>query len=485
MTADSATPPSERPSTQTFWSTLRAAIRGTDEDMTSVPLKRAVLLLSVPMVLEMSMESLLTIVDMLFVSRLGADAVATVGLTEAMLSIIYALAMGMAAAATAIIARKTGEKDAEGASNAAAQVIGVGVLVSAVVGAIGALLAPKLLELMGANANIVATGATYTATMLGGSVTIFLLFVINAAFRGAGDAAISMRTLWIANALNMVLSPCLIFGVGPFPKMGVTGAAVATTISRGVGVAYQVAMLLGKSRRLVVLRRHVTLQLAVVTEVVKVALGASFQTLVETASWLGLVRILSLHGSEALAGYTFAIRVAIFVLLPCWGLGNAAATLVGQNLGAKLPDRAKEAVTTIARYNVGFLGIVSVVFIALAHPLIRMFTDVPLIEDYGVQCLRITALGFLFFGYGMVAIQAFNGAGKTSIPMGVNIVCFWGVKIPVAYVLSEVLGFGPLGVFIAIAVAYSTQAILAGVLFHRGRWASPPPSNGEAAPAPA
>lgn len=485
MTADPATP-SEAPK-ESLWTTLRAAVRGTDDDMTRVPLERAVLLLAVPMVLEMSMESLLTVVDMLFVSKLGADAVATVGLTEAMLSIIYALAMGMSAAATALISRKTGEKDPEGASNAAVQVIGMSVALAAIVGGVGAAFAPQLLGLMGAEPGLVATGAGYTAVMLGGSVTIFLLFVINAAFRGTGDATVSMRTLWLSNLLNMALSPCLIFGLGPFPRMGVTGAAVATTISRGVGVAYQLFMLLGGKRRLVVLARHVKVQLDVVREVLRVSVGASFQTLIETASWLGLVRILSLHGSEALAGYTFAIRIAIFVLLPCWGLGNAAATLVGQNLGAKQPDRAKRAVRTIAKYNVAFLGAVSVVFVAFAHPLIRLFTTDPVIEAYGVECLRIVALGFLFFGYGMVAIQAFNGAGKTATPMLVNIACFWGVKIPLAYVLSEVVGWGPRGVFVAIAIAYSSQAVLAGILFQRGKWAEAPPEppEGAATPAPA
>lgn len=480
--ADGSALPAQK---ESLWSTFRAAVRGTDDDMTRVPLQRAVLLLAVPMVLEMSMESLLTIVDMLFVSRLGADAVATVGLTEAMLSILYALAMGMSAAATAIIARKTGEKDAEGASNAAVQVIGLSVLLSAVIGGVGAAFAPQLLGLMGAEPAVVGIGSGYTAVMLGGSATIFLLFVINAAFRGTGDATMSMRTLWISNVLNMALSPCLIFGLGPFPRMGVTGAAVATTISRGVGVAFQLFMLFGGKRRLVVLRRHVVVQASVIAEVVKIAVGASFQTLIETASWLGLVRILSLHGSAALAGYTFAIRIAIFVLLPCWGLGNAAATLVGQNLGAKEPERARKSVTTIARYNVAFLGAVSVVFVALAHPLIRMFTDDARIEDYGVECLRIVALGFLFFGYGMVAIQAFNGAGKTAIPMVVNLVCFWGVKIPLAYVLSEIVGWGPRGVFVAIAIAYSCQAVLAGTLFHRGRWATVPSDESAPSPAPA
>lgn len=497
MTSDPATPSPEpqssgSPDSASLWATIRAAVRGTDDDMTRVPLKRAVLLLSVPMVLEMSMESLLTIVDMLFVSKLGADAVATVGLTEAMLSIIYALAMGMAAAATAIIARKTGEKDGEGASNAAVQVIGVSVCIAAVIGAIGAVLAPRMLALMGAEPNVVATGSTYTAIMFGGSATIFLLFVINAAFRGTGDATVSMRTLWVSNALNLVLSPCLIFGLGPFPAMGVTGAAIATTVSRGVGVAYALTLMFGGKRRLVVLKRHITVQVGVITEVVRIAIGGSFQTLIETASWLGLVRILSGYGSAALAGYTFAIRIAIFVLLPCWGLGNAAATLVGQNLGAGQPDRAKQAVNTIARYNVGFLAVVSVIFIALAHPLIRLFTDDAVIEAYGVECLRIVAIGFLFFGYGMVAIQAFNGAGKTAIPMVVNVICFWGVKIPLAYLLAEALSIGPRGVFIAIAIAYTTQAIFAGILFRRGRWAAPPPAppappptDVDPAPAPA
>ena len=331
-----------------FWATVREALRGSKEELTAIPIRRAVLLLAVPMVLEMSMESLFAIVDIFFVARLGADAVATVGLTESMIAIVYSLAMGLSAGATALVARRTGEKNFEGAARAAGQVIGVAIGASLAVGIIGLLLSSHLLAWMGASASVVALGSGYTAIMLGGSVTIFLLFVINAIFRAAGDAAIAMRTLWFSNSLNIVLAPCLIFGLGPFPRMGVEGAAIATTLSRGVGVAFQVVMLARSRGRLDLHLRYLRPVAREVADLARISAAASVQILVETASWLGLVRILSRYGSISLAGYTIAMRIALFVLLPPWGLANAAATLVGQNLGAGEPDRAERSVNTIA-----------------------------------------------------------------------------------------------------------------------------------------
>lgn len=462
------TSPSEGPS---FWASLREAIRGSEQELTEIPIRRAVFLLAVPMVLEMGMESLFAIVDIFVVSKLGESAVAAVGLTESLLSVfVYALAIGLAAGTTAIVARRIGEKDPESAATSAVQVIGVATVLSIVLGGIGAFFAHRLLELMGATPAVVAEGTPYTATMLGGSVTIFLLFVINAVFRGAGDASIAMRTLWIANGLNIVLAPCLVLGLGPFPRMGVTGAALATTLSRGVGVGYQILMLRRGKQRVVIGKRHLGVRAPVLRELVKISAPATFQTIIETASWLGLVRILSTAGSAALAGYTIAMRVAIFALLPSWGLANAAATLVGQNLGAGKPDRAERSVTTVATYNVGFLGTVSLVFVVLAGPLVGFFTADPATRELGADCLRIVALGFVLYAFGMVAVQAFNGAGDTSVPMVLNLVCFWLFKIPIAYVLALWAHMGPRGVFIAIAAAYSLQAIVGTILFRTGRW---------------
>jgi putative MATE family efflux protein len=461
---------SESPPPPSFWSTVREAIRGSEQELTSIPIRRAVLLLAVPMVLEMSMESLFAIVDIFFVSKLGSDAVATVGLTESMLSLCYTLAMGLSAGATAVVARRTGEKDLEGAAGAAGQVILLAIFGAVLVGAAGAVFSPSLLALMGASSSVVASGAGYTAVMLGGSVTIFLLFVVNAIFRSAGDASIAMRSLWLANGLNIVLAPCFIFGFGPIPRMGVAGAAVATTVSRGVGVGYQIVMLARGRGRLVLAWRHFRPRGRLILELLRLASTASLQVLIETASWLGLVRILSVYGSVALAGYTIAMRVAIFALLPAWGLANAAATLVGQNLGAGEPERARASVQTIARYNVVFLGLVGAVFALAPQLIVGAFTSDPGVSAYAADCLRIVAIGFVFFAYGMVNVQAFNGAGDTVTPMLVNLGTFWFFKLPIAYVLARVLGLGPRGVFVAITAAYSAQALVSTLLFRRGRW---------------
>lgn len=460
---DSVAPPSSL-------ATFRDALKGSTEDLTAIPIRRAVALLAIPTVLEMSMESVLAIVDIFVVSRLGDDAVATVGLTEAMLSPVYALAMGISAGATAIISRRTGERNKDGASEAAVQVLLLTLVAAAVLGVLGVAFSSRLLGWMGASDAVVALSSRYTALMLGGSFTILLLFVVNAIFRAVGDAAAAMRSLWLANLLNIALAPCLVFGVGPFPKLGVLGAGVAMTAGRGAGVAYQLVTLLRKKQLLDIGRRHLRWVPSVVREIVHLAIPAALQVGIETASWVGLVRIVATYGSIALSGYTIAMRIALFALLPSWGLSMAASALVGQNLGAKNIARARATVMTCARYNMLFLGPVSVLF-ALAPGLpIMLFT-----RDLGTaavaeDCLRIVALGFIVFAFGMVCMQAFNGAGDTRTPMLVNLVSFWGCKLPLAWFLATVVGLGPRGAFMAITIAYAFQGIVAFLLFRRGRW---------------
>jgi putative MATE family efflux protein len=469
MTSLERKPPPRPAKSSGVWATIGEAIRGSQLDFTQVSVGRAVVLLAVPMVLEMAMESLFAVVDIFWVSRLGSDAVATVGLTESMLAIVYAFAMGLSAAATALVARRIGEQNQEEAASAAVQAIAAGVVLAVVLGAAGAIFAPAFLAAMGASPETVRTGSAYTALMLGGNVTIMLLFIVNAVFRGAGDASAAMRTLWLANLLNIALGPCFIFGWGPFPRLGVTGAAVATNIGRGIGVAYQLAAL-ARGRRLSVTRRHLRLDTAKMVLLLRLASTATFQTLIETASWLGLVRILAKFGSSALAGYTIAIRVVIFALLPSWGMANAAATLVGQNLGAGQPDRAERSVWLTGLYNFLFLGAVAILFVALPEPIVRWFTAEPEVVLYAVDCLRIVSLGFVFFAYGMVMIQALNGAGDTVTPSIINFVSFWMIKIPLAYVLAMVTDMGPRGVFVAVTIAYFVQTAVAIVIFRRGRW---------------
>jgi putative MATE family efflux protein len=422
------------------------------------------------MVAEMVMESVFAIADIFWVSKLGADSVATVGITESMLALIYAVAIGVSIGATATVARRTGEKDPEGAASAAVQAIALGIALAIPIGVAGALLAPKFLAAMGGSPALVETGWRYTAIMLGGNVVIMLLFLINAIFRGAGDAAIAMRVLWFANILNIVLGPCFIFGLGPFPKLGVTGAALATTIGRGSGVLFQLWMLRRGRGRVVILRRHLKLDPAVMLRMLRLSGNAMFQILIGTASWIGLVRIISAFGSSALAGYTIGIRIIVFALLPSWGMANAAATMVGQSLGAGKPDRAERSVWIAGFYNMIFLGVVGLAFVIGAPVLVRLFTSDPAIVPYGVACLRYVSYGFVFYAYGMVLTQAFNGAGDTWTPTWLNLFVFWLWEIPLAYVLANVLGWGPRGVFLAITVAFSTLAVASAAVFRRGRW---------------
>jgi putative MATE family efflux protein len=458
------------PAPSSAWSTIREAIRGSHQDFTEGSIGRAVVLLAVPMVLEMVMESVFAVTDMFFVSRLGADSVAAVGLTESVLSLVYAIAMGLSMGVTAIVARRIGEKNPEAASRGAAQGILLGTSIAVVLGVAGVVLAPKLLGVMGASPSVIATGSGYTRVILGGEATVVLLFVLNGAFRGAGDPSVAMRVLWIANGINIVLGPCLIFGVGPFPRMGVTGAAVATTIGRGIGALLAFSAMVRAGGRLRVRLGHFIPDLRLLRQLVSLGSSASLQFLVGTASWIGLTRLLATFGSEAVAGYTVAMRMVIFAILPAWGLSNAAATMVGQGLGAHKPERAEKAVWTACHYNLGFLGVLGVIFFVAAPGLAGLFGHDPTMTGYAVRCLRIIAIGFPLYAYGMVLTQAFNGAGDTWTPTWLNFLVFWCWELPLAWVLAVPLGLGSDGAFIAIAVAFSTLAGAAALVFRRGTW---------------
>ncbi len=447
----------------------KEALFGNRVDLTEGNLNRAIVLLAIPMVLEMVMESLFGIVDVFFVARLGPTAVATVGLTESLLALVFGVAIGLSMATTAFVARRTGEKDPDGAVVSAVQAILLGICVSAVVGIIGVTSAPHLLAIMGANSDVQAN-SLYTQVMLGGSVVIFLLFLINAIFRGSGDAALAMRTLWIANAINIVLDPCLINGWGPFPKLGVLGAAVATTIGRGIGVAFQFWQLRSGKNRIWVQPKHLQVNFAVMWSLLRVSATGIVQFLISTASWVGLVRIVSVFGNSAVAGYTIAVRMIIFTILPSWGLSNAAATLVGQSLGAKKPERAESAVYRTGFYNMGYMGLVSIVFIFFAGPLVSIFSSDPAVHGTATICLRIFALGYLSYAWGMILIQAFNGAGDTVTPTLIFLFSFWICQVPLAYTLAITEGMGPRGAFTAVPIADVIMTVTSLIVFRQGRW---------------
>jgi putative MATE family efflux protein len=456
----------------TLWTSLAEAIRGSHQDYTSGSLNRAIFLLAVPMVLEMVLESLFAVVDVFWVGRLGANAVATVGLTESMLSLVFAVAMGLSLSTTAMVARRIGEKDSTGAAVAAVQAIALGLMVSIVIGAPCLVLAPRLLRWMGSSSEIVAVGSGYARICLGGSGVVLMLFLNNAIFRGAGDAAIAMRLLWVSNIINLFLDPCLIFGLGPFPRLGVTGAAWATLTGRSIGVAYQFYRLLRGTERIRIFANQIRLHLDVMWRLLRVSLTGILQFAIAHTSWIGLVRIVSIFGAAALAGYTIAIRVVIFAILPSWGLSNAAATLVGQNLGAKQPERAEAAVWRTGLCNMLFLGSLGVVFVLFAQPVIRLFTHDPAVVPLGVSCLRIVSYGNIGYAYAMVMLQAFNGAGDTVTPTIVNFFGFWLLEIPLAYWLAIPLNLRSNGAFYAIVIAEASIAVASAILFRRGRWKS-------------
>ncbi len=452
-----------------FWTAVADSLKGKQHDYTTGNLGRAILLLSVPMVLEMAMESLFGLVDVFFVAHLGSNATATVGITESIFTLVFAAALGLGMATTAMVARRVGEKNPEAAAVAAVQSIALGVVISIVVGILGVLEAPQLLRLMGASTEIVQTGSTYTRIMLGGSGTVFMLFLINAIFRGAGDPAIAMRVLLIANAINIVLDPCLILGLGPFPRLGVTGAAVSTTIGRSIGVVLQLWYLFSPRNTVTIRRSQLVLDVDVMKRLVRTGANGMFQYLVATASWLALVRLVARFGADALAGYTIAIRIIVFAILPSWGMSNAAATLVGQNLGAQRPDRAEQAVWRTGFYNMAFLGCVAIVFITFARPIVMQFTSEPAVQSVAADCLRFVSYGYVFYAWGMVMVQAFNGAGDTATPTLINIGCYWLWQIPLAYVLSST-AMGPRGIFLAILISESTLAVVGLLAFRRGGW---------------
>ena len=455
---------------KSFWLELRQTIAGVPKDFTTGPIGRAIALLAIPMVLEMMMQSVFALVDTYFVGKLGSDPVAVVGLADSILTLVFAVALGLAMGTTAMVARRIGEKDPEAAARTAGQALVLGAILSVAIGIAGAIFAPRLLAFMGASSSVVEVGSTYTSILLGGSSTVFFLFLINAMFRGAGDPMLAMKSLWLANVINIVLDPLLIFGWGPFPAMGVTGAAVATTIGRGVGVSYQLSILLSGRGRITVRPHHLRVDPDIMKRLIRISSSGVAQFFVATSSWLGVMKILAVFGSTAVAGYTVAIRLLIFALLPSWGMANAAATLVGQNLGAGLPDRAERSVWLTARVNAFFLLGASVVMIVFAVPLIGTFTKEPAVIALGVVSLRTISYSYVCFAFGMVTVAAFNGAGDTATPTRINLACYWLLQIPLAWALAVPLGMGPLGVFVAIAIAQAALAVTGIVLFRRGRW---------------
>jgi putative MATE family efflux protein len=453
-----------------YWTLFWEAVRGSERDYTVGPVGPSLVMLSVPMVLEMAMESLFAVVDVFYVSRVSADAVATVGVTESMLTIVYTVALGLGIGAMAVVARRVGEKDEEGAAQAAVQAIALGLIVALVVGVIGFFNAEFLMRAMGATPSMIESSLGYTQVMFAGNATVTLLFLINAIFRGAGDPAVAMRMLWLGNAINIAICPFFIFGIGPFPELGVMGAAVGTNIGRGTAVATQLWMLFSGRSRIHIRRRHVTLVPAVMWNVCRLSGSGFLQILIDTSSYIGLVRVISTFGSDVLAGYTIGIRTVIFAILPAWGLGNAAATMVGQALGAKNPDRAEASVWTAGKYNAIVLGLISVIFVVFAPQIVSIYTDDPRVAPYATSCLRIVSTGFVFFAYGLVFTQSFNGAGDTWTPTWINLGCFWLFQIPLAWLLAIRMEMGPDGVFIAMTAAFSLLAIVSGVIFRRGAW---------------
>jgi putative MATE family efflux protein len=458
-------------SSASLWATLREAVRGTSADFTTIPIGRAVLLLAVPMVLEMCMESVFAVADIFFVGHLHlTDAISTVGITESLMTIVYAVAIGLSVGAAATVARRIGEGDPDGAARAAVQSIILGLAVGAVVGLTGILFAPNLLRLMGADEGVVSTGTRFARVMIGASGGVTLLFMVNSIFRGAGDAAIAMRVLWIANAVNITLGPCLIFGIGPFPRLGVTGAAIGTSIGRWTGVLIQLYVLTRPDGRIRIRLPHLKLDPHVMRGILSISGAATFQNFIGTASYMALVRIISAFGSAAIAGNTIGIRVFLFGLLPSWGISNAAVTLVGQNLGAGHPDRAEASAWKICIYNTVCLVSIGAIFVLFAPLIVSAFTDDPVVAGHAIHCLRIVSAGFLFYGYGMALTAAFNGAGDTRTPTLINLVSLWLLEIPLAWALAHPLGFGPTGAFIALSAGFSTMAFLSVWVFRKGAW---------------
>ncbi len=449
---------------------FKIAVAGKEQEFTTGSIRKAIFMLSVPMVLEMMMESIFFLVDAYFVSSLGANAIATVGLTESVLTLVYAVAIGLSMGVTAIVARRVGEKDIRGASQVAVQSIFLGIIVAAIISLIGVLFPKEILGLMGAEQDLIADGYRYTQVLLGGNVTIMLLFLINAVFRGAGDASVAMRVLIFSNLLNIILDPMFIFGFGPIPAFGVQGAAIATTIGRGSAVVFQLLILFYGWSKIKVALKDIVFRAAIMLNLIKVSLGGIGQFIIGTSSWVFLMRIMAEFGSEVLAGYTIAIRVLMFTLMPSWGMSNAAATLVGQNLGAQKPDRAEQSVWKTGKYNAWFMVAVSIFYLVFAEMIIKIFSNESLVIEYGALSLRVIAAGYVFYAYGMVIIQSFNGAGDTLTPTIINFFCFWVFQLPFAYFGALVLDWGAMGVFLAITFAEILIAVIGIIWFRKGKW---------------
>lgn len=453
-----------------IWQDIKAAISGSEEDYTKVNIKRAVILLAIPMVLEMFMESIFAIVDIFFVSKISVEAVATVGLTESVLTLFYSLAIGLTTAAAATVARRIGEKDPDRAAIAAAQSVNIGIAISVILGVLGFIYAEHVLELMGAEPEVVTKGADFTRILFASNIVIMLIFLLNGIFRGAGDASLAMKTLIISNGINIVLDPCLIFGLGPFPALGLKGAAIATVIGRGIGVVFQLCHLFGKRCVVQLARRHFLPIWNIIGNLIKISGGSVFQFLIASASWIVMMKVMADFGSQALAGYTIAVRIIIFCILPAWGISNAAATLVGQSLGAEQPHRAEKSVWVATQYATTFLLGLALIFFFFADATIGLFNSDPSVVSIGAEGLKIFCIGYVFFASGMVVTAAFNGAGDTYTPMVINIICFWLMQIPLAYLLAKHMGWGTEGVFWAVTISETTLAVIAIFWFRKGRW---------------
>jgi putative MATE family efflux protein len=454
-----------------FFSLVWDSIKGVDHDYTQGSIRVAIVLLAVPMILELILESVFAVVDMFFVGKLGANAIQTVGLTESIITLVYTIAIGLSAAATAMVARRVGEKNPEGAAHAGAQSILIGLVVTVIISLIGILFPHEILRLMKAHPDVVREGVVFTRIMFGGSIVIILLFLINGIFRGAGDAAIAMRSLWIASGINIILCPMLIYGYGPFPELGLKGAAIATTIGRGIGVVYQCFHLFGKKGVVKIKMSHFKWDWPLIRSLFGISWPAIFQFFMASGSWIILARLVAeIGGKDASAGYQIAIRNVVFFILPAWGLSNAAAALVGQNLGAGKPERAEMSVRLTTKYNAIFMSFVMLLFVLFARPIVAIFNNEKAIIDYGAMALRIIGTGYIFYGIGMVMIQSLNGAGDTKTPTWINFFVFWVFQIPFAYLLAKGLNMGTTGAFIAIPVAETILAIAAWYYFRKGKW---------------
>jgi len=451
---------------------VRSALKGEETEFTSGSINRAIILLSIPMIAEMIGEALFAVVDMIYVSRISVNAIATVALTETPLMIIYSMAVGLSMAATAIVARRVGEKEYVRASNASVQAILIAIVVGLMLGIPGFIYAEDILGLMGGESDMIKEGVGYTKIMYAGNLSIILIFLINGIYRGAGNASIAMKSLLLANGLNIILDPLFIFGLGPIPGFGIDGAAIATTTGRVIGVLYQIFFLINGKSLIKIGWENLVIRWKTVKEMIAVASGGIGQFIVESLSWLFLVRVIAEFGTEAIAGYQMSFRVIVFTILPSWGMANAAATLVGQNLGAKKPERAATSVWKTAKWNTIFLVCVAVIFSLFANPILSIFNQSGVVQETAINALRIICFGYIFFAYGMVIGQAFNGAGNTRTPLLINLVVFWLIQIPMAYLLAVEYEYGPNGVFFCIAFCHSLFAVVAIVLFRQGKWKS-------------